>query len=69
MEKTNMYNPADWSVKNEIQKRVEQEAWHEWGKQPIATIKYDYRPVKLQWSETVRYVFAKGIKFIKASRP
>jgi hypothetical protein len=63
MKKIGKTDPT-WSLAQAIQDQVEKESWKEWSKKPVATLKYDYRPKKLQLTETARHVFANSIHFI-----
>lgn len=58
-------NKADWSIEEEIRKRVDKESWYDWAQKPVATITYDYRPQRLVLTEAAKEAFAKGIHFIK----
>jgi hypothetical protein len=62
-------NKADWSVQDAIKERVEKEAWYDWAQKPATRVVRDYRPVKVRWSETARYVFGQGIYYVKLLKP
>lgn len=63
-----MYNRANWSVAEAIQKRVDEESWVEWGTKPVAEITYDYTPHKFQLTEAAKEAFSKGIYYAKLLR-
>lgn len=60
-------NIHDWSIQEEIKKRVEEESWYEWSQKSTPVLVNNYKPQKLVLSETAKYVFGSTIHFIKAS--
>jgi hypothetical protein len=61
-------NKANWSIEEEIRKRVELESWYDWAQKPTDVIQYDYRPQKLVLTEAAKEAFAKGIHLVKLLR-
>jgi hypothetical protein len=67
---TIMFNHADWSVQEEIRKRVERESWIEWAQKAAPEVENNYKPQSFELSETAKYVFGKGIsKFVHSVMP
>lgn len=61
-----MYNRANWSLEEAIQKRVDEESWVEWAEKPVATLKYDYRPTSFKVTSEIKQAFASSFEFIKS---
>lgn len=60
-------NYADWTLEDAIKKRVELEDQVRWSLGELADyprpLTKDYRPLKVRWSETAKFVFGRGIHY------
>lgn len=58
-------NIHDWSIQEEIKKRVEEESWYEWSQKSTPVLVNNYKPQKFDLTETAKHVFGKSISLFK----